>query len=154
MSRIDNWKLCWQLALDRPLTGGGFKFIGMETMHRYSPQFAQKYGIPLDTHNIFMGILAGHGFPALTVFVLMIVTAYVNCYRIRGIVPKYANMAWAGNYGNMVQVSLIGWIVNGMFVNMEYFELPYHLIAVVVAVKLIIREAQREPAEYPTIAAA
>jgi hypothetical protein len=38
----------------------------------------------------------------------------------------------------MIQLSFLGFMLNGMFVNMEYYDLPYHWIAVVASLKVIV----------------
>jgi O-antigen ligase len=70
MSRIDNWLFCWNLALDNPLTGGGFEFQTREVFTRYAPQFVTKYGRVWDTHSIYFAMLATHGFPGFFLFFL------------------------------------------------------------------------------------
>lgn len=139
MSRIDNWRFCWKLALDRPLTGGGFKFFSVETLRRYDPEFVLRYGTAWDTHNIFFGILAGHGFPAFIVFMMMIFFTWTSCWRMKKKARGTPPNVWIADYSDLVQVAFWGWMINGMFVNMEYFELPYHLIAVTAALKVIYR---------------
>ena len=44
-------------------------------------------------------------------------------------------------------LSFLGFLVNGMFVNMEYYDLPYHWIAVVASLKIIV---DREVSEAAT----
>jgi hypothetical protein len=46
-----------------------------------------------------------------------------------------------------VQVSFLAFLVNGMFVNMEYFDLVYDLVAVVAGLKVICRRALSETAD-------
>jgi hypothetical protein len=38
----------------------------------------------------------------------------------------------------MIQLSLLAFLLNGMFVNMEYYDLPYHWVAVVATMKVIV----------------
>jgi len=44
-------------------------------------------------------------------------------------------------YCRIVQVSFIALVINGMFVNMEYFDLVYHLVAIVVSLKVLCHRA-------------
>jgi hypothetical protein len=37
----------------------------------------------------------------------------------------------------MIQISFLAFLVNGAFVNMEYFDLVYHWVAVVACLKVI-----------------
>jgi probable O-glycosylation ligase (exosortase A-associated) len=138
-SRLDNWRFCWKLALDRPWTGGGFQFFTLETVNRYDPDFVRKYGKTWDTHNIYLGVLAGHGFPAFVVFMIMIIFTFDSCRRLKKKARENPQVAWIALYSDLVQVALAGWAVNGLFVNMEYFELPYHLVAITAALKVILR---------------
>src|SRR5207244_118385 len=102
MSRIDNWKFCWTVALDRPLTGAGFDFQSSETFAKYAPEFLIKYGGKVwDTHNIIFGILTSHGFPGLIAFVAMILFCLMNCSRLKGIARRYPDMRWIGSYAEM-----------------------------------------------------
>ncbi|PWT94295.1 MAG: putative O-glycosylation ligase, exosortase A system-associated [Acidobacteria bacterium] len=138
MSRIDNWKFCWRLALDRPLTGGGFLFNTDRIFAMYAPEFLYSYGgTTWDTHNIYLAILAAHGFPALFVFLLMIAFCFLSCRRLRRRVGSRADLVWMTSYCYTVEVSLLALLVNGIFVNMEYFELLYDLVAVVASLKVV-----------------
>ena len=38
----------------------------------------------------------------------------------------------------MIQLSLLPFVINGMFVNMEYFDLPYHWVSVIACLKVIV----------------
>jgi hypothetical protein len=54
----------------------------------------------------------------------------------------------------MVQLSFVAFLINGMFVNMEYFDLVYDLPAIAVALKVIAsRELSAFQDDYLTISA-
>jgi putative inorganic carbon (HCO3(-)) transporter len=138
MSRIDNWKFCWTLALDNPITGAGFDFQSREMFAKYAPDFLIKYGGKIwDTHNIFFGILTSHGFPGLIAFVSMILFCMINCSRLKRMVRGYPDLKWVKTYSEMIQLSFLGFLINGLFVNMEYYDLPYHWVAVVATLKVL-----------------
>jgi probable O-glycosylation ligase (exosortase A-associated) len=141
-SRLDNWNFCWALAKDRPLTGGGFKFYSTEILARYMPEFLETYGGKVwDTHSIYFAILTAHGFPALVVFLAMIGSCILSCRQMKRSVRGQPELTWVSNYADMVQVSFIAFLVNGAFVNMEYFDLVYHWVAVVSSMKVISKQA-------------
>src|SRR5438874_1345271 len=52
MSRVDNWKFCWRIAVDNPLTGVGFEYGTNEMFAKYAPEFLQTYARGLNTHSI------------------------------------------------------------------------------------------------------
>jgi putative inorganic carbon (hco3(-)) transporter len=144
MSRIDNWSFCWRLALDRPVLGGGFKYFTRETLSRYTPEFLNKYNRVWDSHSIYFGILAAHGFPGLALFLGMIVSSLLSCRNLRRQVAGVADAEWAVNYCQMIELSFLALLVNGAFVNMEYFDLPYHLVGAVACLKVLVtRELHR-----------
>ena len=145
MSRLDNWKFCWRVAQDYPLTGAGFAFSSREMFEKYAPEFILKYnGKVWNTHNIFFSMLTSHGFPGLIAFVLMILFCMVSCVQLKWSVRHVPDLAWVKTYSEMIQLSLLAFIINGMFVNMEYFDLPYHWVSVTACLTVIVsRELAR-----------
>jgi putative inorganic carbon (hco3(-)) transporter len=144
MSRLDNWVFLWRLSLDRPLTGAGFEFSSYDTFAKYAPDFLAKYGKPWNTHNVFLGILAAHGFPAFFLFLAMIGFTLLSCTRMKYAVHGHPELKWISDYSTMIQLSFLGFAVNGMFVNMEYFDLVYQWVAIVCALKVICNRALSE----------
>src|SRR5262249_34215916 len=151
MSRIENWKFCWRVAVDNPLVGAGFQFQTRDMFAKYAPEFLERVGKVCNTHNVFLGILTKHGFPALVLFITMIGFALLSCRKMRRSVRHREDLKWIVLYCDLVQVSMLAFLVNGMFVNMEYFELPYHLVALTASMKVIHRRLLAEDAvEIPT----
>jgi putative inorganic carbon (HCO3(-)) transporter len=137
MSRVDNWKFCWRIAVDNPFTGVGFEYGTNEMFARYAPEFLQTYARGLNTHSIYFAMMASHGFTGFFLYFGMIGFTLLSCRRIRATARTHPDLDWITNYGHIVEVSLIAFLVNGAFVNMEYFDLPYHLVAVVASLKVI-----------------
>jgi putative inorganic carbon (hco3(-)) transporter len=145
MSRIDNWKFCWKLVMDRPLTGGGFQFNERATFAKYSPEFLTRYGGKTwNSHSIYFSMLATHGFPGFFLFVGMILSCLLSCRQMAKLVKGRPDLKWIDSYCSIVKVSFLAFLVNGAFVNMEYFDLPYHLVAVVASLKVLCRRAVAE----------
>ena len=139
MSRVDNWKFCWRIAQDYPLTGAGFDFQSRQIFEKYAPEFLVKYnGKVWNTHNIFFSILTSHGFPGLFAFVLMILFCMISCTQLKMAVRGASDLVWVKIYADMIQLSLLAFVINGMFVNMEYFDLPYHWVSVIACLKVIV----------------
>jgi len=145
-SRLDNWEFCWRLAKDLPLTGGGFGYNVPATFAKYAPAFLSKWdNRTWDSHNIYFGILAAHGFPGLLVYLTMILFCLLSCRRIRMDVVECTGLRWAGSYARMIQLSFLGLLVNGVFVNMEYFDLVYHWTALTACLKVAVRTSLSQP---------
>jgi probable O-glycosylation ligase (exosortase A-associated) len=138
-SRLENWKFCWKLALDRPLTGGGFNYNTTETFNRYAPEFLVKWqGRTWDSHSIYWGILAAHGFPGLFLFLAMILFCLLSCRKIKKAVRDNPELQWAKSYAAMIQISFLALLINGATLNMEYFELDYSLVALTASFKVLV----------------
>jgi len=148
MSRIDTWKMAWRVALDRPLTGGGFVFNTRKTFDDYAPEFRLIYGdrVSPDTHSIYLSMLGSHGFPGFAVFFSMIAFCVYSCRRMQRAVRRHAELQWIASYCSMIQISFLAFLVNGAFVNMEYFDLPYHWCGVVASLRVICRRTLSEGA--------
>jgi putative inorganic carbon (hco3(-)) transporter len=146
MSRIDNWDFCWKVALDRPVTGAGFDFQSRAVLARYAPHFLTKYNNKVwDTHNVLFGILTSHGFPGLIAFIMMIGFCLFTCWRLKRKVRERQDLKWVRTYAEMVQLSFVAFLINGMFVNMEYFDLLYLLVSVVATMKIVVARELSEP---------
>ena len=52
----------------------------------------------------------------------------------------------------MIQVSLIGYFVGGMFLNLAYWDMPYYLMIALVVTWHVLRSQSAEPTN-PTVAA-
>lgn len=140
MSRFGEWEYCWRMAKDRPLTGGGFLFYSMETYAMYYPEFLNTYGRTWNSHSIYFGMLAAHGFPGLLIFLAMIGACLLSLLKIKRDTTHREDLRWLGNYSDIVMVSFGGFLVNGAFNNMEYFDLVYHWVGVVATLKVIARD--------------
>lgn len=147
MSRIDNWVFCWAVAKDNPIVGAGFDFQSRDTFAKYAPEFLLKYnGKVWDTHNVIFGILTSHGFPGLIAFLLMVIFCIVSCMTLRRQVRNRPDLRWVKTYSDIIQLSFLAFFINGMFVNMEYFDLPYHFVTIVATMKVVVA---RQLAETP-----
>src|SRR6185436_16975362 len=102
------------------------------------------YGKTWDTHSIYFAMLASHGFPGLTLFLGMIFLSLLSCRRMQKQIRNRPDLKWVGSYCSIVSISFLAFLVNGAFVNMEYFDLPYHLVAIVASLRVISAEALSE----------
>ena len=153
MSRFGEWEFCRRVALDRPLTGGGFRFYSAETFAKYFPEFLDTFGSYWNSHSIYYGILAAHGFPGFFIYMFMLGSCLASLRRIKLAVRGREDLTWLANYSDMIQVSYLGFMVNGAFNNMEYFDLVYHWVGVVASLKVLTRQHLKDVgAESPELA--
>jgi putative inorganic carbon (HCO3(-)) transporter len=155
MSRIFTWKTMWNLALDRPLVGGGFGSDIPSVFALYAPDRVGSYegGRVLVAHSIYFQALGEHGFPGLLFYLLIGLFTWSKAGRIAKQTrddPEYAG--WVPVLMRMVQVSLVGFAVGGAFLSLVYFDLPYYIVGYVVLVDATLRE--REQARVLALSAA
>ena len=62
----------------------------------------------------------------------------ISCTQLKWAVRRAPDLAWVNTYADMIQLSLLAFVINGMFVNMEYFDLPYHWVSVIACLKVIV----------------
>jgi len=135
MSRLGSWTMCFNLANDRPI-GGGFGVYTPENYAKYNPRSAvtASHGSTV-AHSIYFSVLAEHGWVGLFIYVMLGVLTYRLASRIRHDTKNLLQAAWAHNLAGMCQVSLVGFAVGGTFLSLAYFDLPYSIIVVLVAVR-------------------
>lgn len=136
MGRINAWWMTFNLAKARPLVGGGFEIYDSETFERFAP-------VPTDVHaahSIYFQALGEHGFVGLGLYLLLgFLTWRCAAWIVRSTVGR-DDLKWASHLANMAQVSIIGFAIGGAFLSLLYFDVPYYLMAVVVATRVIVEK--------------
>ena len=150
MGRINAWHTAVNIAKDRVL-GGGYKCLHKwQTFVEYAPN---KHDVH-DAHSIYFEVLGEHGFIGLFLFILLAYTSWRMASKTIVLARKRPEMKWMGDLCSMIQVSIVGYFVNGLFLGMAMFDLYYDLIAVVVACNVLITKqaslaASTDPAVSP-----
>jgi probable O-glycosylation ligase (exosortase A-associated) len=134
--RFNAWSFAWNLANERPLTGGGFRSFNKANFAIYAPDPEDFH----EAHNIFFKVLGEHGFPGVILFILLWITSWKSAGWIRKATRGDPQLIWASDLGSMLQVSLAGYMLGGSFLNLAYFALPYHLMAIVVICRFLVRQ--------------
>jgi hypothetical protein len=50
------------------------------------------------------------------------------------------DLVWARDLASMVQVSLVGYMSAGAFLGLQYFDLYYHLVAIIVITRALVQQ--------------
>ncbi len=143
MGRLEAWGIAYQIALERPLVGGGFWVLPQ-------PDIRARFDSPrnLSAHSIYFSILGDHGFVALGLYVGLLVSCLWTLASLRRTVGRRPEGAWLVNPAKMIETSLIAYMVSGAFQTEAYFDLFYHLVAAVVLLKVLA--ARTAPAVEPS----
>ncbi len=125
-TRIQSYEFAANLAVHRPLLGGGFNVYQSATLwQRYGPEGAIHRAI----HSIYFRVLGEQGFPGLVMFLMLLFVSWKNCSRVRKRTRDIPDMKWAFDLASMLQVSLVAFMTAGAFLPMSYFDLTYQLMA-------------------------
>lgn len=133
MGRIYAWKNAIELA-NMNFFGGGFRAV-------------TGYG-GTDSHSNWFGTLGELGWIGLFMFVLLHIFTWQSASRIIRMAKPHQELVWARDLSAMVQVSLVGYMSAGSFLGLQYFDLFYHLIVIVVITSVLVKR------ELPTLIAA
>ena len=141
MGRINTWWFAFNLAVDHPIFGGGFNVFTPDLFHVYAPDPYDFH----DSHSIYFEILAEHGFIGLAIFLMLALLGWRLAAKIKKRTKKDEANHWARDLAAMIQVSLVGYLVGGAFLGLAYYDLYYHLLAMLIITNHILNMAEQEP---------
>ena len=137
LQRFNAWWFNWNLAVDRPIVGGGFEPIRQDIWIRYAPEF---HNIPNSAHSIYFQVLGDHGFIAFGMFLGILGGAFFSCGKIQKQAKRLQEYSWLADYAIMLRLGIVAFMVAGLFYNRAYVDIFYHLICLVVLLKVLARE--------------
>lgn len=127
MGRINAWHTAFNVAKDR-VTGGGFETFRPPTFRQYAPEPFRVH----DVHSIYFEVMGEHGFIGFALFMAIALFTWRRGSQIIRACKRDPERKWAADLASMLQVSFIGYAAGGAFLGLAYFDLPYHLIIVMV----------------------
>jgi putative inorganic carbon (HCO3(-)) transporter len=129
LGRFNAWAMAWHLALDRPITGGGFAVYEPDVFARYAPNPRDIHA----AHSIYFQMLGEHGFVGLAIFLLLGFLMWRCANRVIRASDDVATTQWRANLARAVKVSMIGFAVGGITVNIGYWDVIYYELVLLVA---------------------
>jgi probable O-glycosylation ligase (exosortase A-associated) len=140
--RFNAWWMAYNLAKERPLVGGGFEVSMPELFWLYAPDPEDLHA----AHSVYFQALGEHGFVGLGLYLLLALSTWRTGSWIIRNAGKREEYRWAYNLATMIQVSLIGFAVGGAFLSLLYFDVPYYLMAAMVATRILVEKELKEKA--------
>lgn len=141
--RFNAWGMAYNLANDRPLLGGGFVVTTRELFDQYAENTRD---LPRAAHSIYFQALGEHGYVGLGLYLLLgFLTWRSGVWIIRN-TKGLKEYLWASSLASMIQVSLIGFATGGAFLSLLYFDVPFYLMAVMMATRLLVEKELKEKA--------
>ena len=161
LGRVGAWKVSTALAVERPLFGGGFHAIQHGDVWGARLAAADLLSffdtpppspLPRAAHSIYFEILGDLGFVGLALFLALFWVAWRNATMVRRLVRQSLrpDLAWAGNLAGALQVSVLVFLVGGASLSAAYFDIDYLLVAMLAALRGVVKRALLEPAPMPT----
>lgn len=145
MSRLWTWQTMWNLAVDRPLVGGGFRSDSAIVFSLYSPvegreAFAQDVYV---AHSVYFQALGEHGFPGLFLYLALGLWTWFAAARLSRQTVGHAELgSWVPLLMRMCQAGLIGFAVGGGFLSLMNLDVPYYIPAVVLLTQVAVNSVQ------------
>ncbi|WP_018866633.1 MULTISPECIES: putative O-glycosylation ligase, exosortase A system-associated [unclassified Thioalkalivibrio] len=146
MMRIQSWGAAWNMAMERPLTGMGFRshHLGYDWYISYA-NFEGAWRHALSPHSVYFGLMQEHGFVGLGLFLMLMAFTFMTFNRIRRTARHRTGQTWLAEYAWALQIGLLGYLIAGAFLDVTYFNLLYAFVALAV-----IMRRELETAPHPT----
>ena len=138
--RLFFWQLSWAVALRHPIAGAGFNWsldpywVNNEVSGSGLPPLTR----PRAPHSIWFKMVSNHGFIGLALFVGLFVAAFLDAQWLVRRTRDNVALAWANNFGRMLQASLVGFGVGGSFGNLDMYDGFYVLVIMVAVARRVV----------------
>jgi putative inorganic carbon (HCO3(-)) transporter len=133
MGRVNAWHMATNLAIARPL-GGGFEIYDAGVFKLYAP-------VPEDihaAHSVYFQVLGEHGFVGLFLYLMLGVLTWRSGSWVIKNSKLDPELKWAAELVPLLQVSMLGFAVGGAFLSLAYFDVPYYVMAAMIATRLVV----------------
>jgi putative inorganic carbon (hco3(-)) transporter len=133
------WRTSVNIAEARPLVGGGFRAVELDRV-------AQKYHSngSLETgraaHSIYFEVLGDTGFVGLALYLLILVSAWLNTTLVLRATRDRPDLDWAHTLARMLQVSMVGLLVGGAALSMAYYDGFLLMLALTACLLQVVRQ--------------
>jgi probable O-glycosylation ligase (exosortase A-associated) len=146
--RIAAWKTSYNIARARPLVGGGFSAVDLDTV---ANQFQTPGSLTRGraAHSIYFEVLGDHGFLGLALYGLVLAAAWLNTTMVLSAARGRPDLDWASQLARMLQVSMVAFLVGGAALSMAY----YDGILVILALTAALLQVARQPAAEANVEA-
>lgn len=143
MGRINAWSYSLNAANDN-VTGVGFESWSGQTFAIWAPDPKDVHA----AHSIYFSVIADHGWIGFAMFMTIFYGSFLVARRVGLVAAPHEEYRWASDLAKMIQVSLVAYGTGGAFLSLSYFDLPWHLVAIVLLLQdLMKREGVWEVAK-------
>jgi len=140
-TRLELWRAGIRMANDYPLTGVGPDNYAYVNEYRYGADDAER---TIAQHNVFIQAASELGYPGLILFVAMIIGCFYNQRKARQILKeKDIDDPFLYGLSHGLDICLIGFAVNGMFITVLYYPFFWMLLILSVSLFDVVRQLEQ-----------
>jgi putative inorganic carbon (HCO3(-)) transporter len=138
--RFEAWRTAWNIAVDRPFVGAGFRALWNQDiwLRYYGPDFATVR----DVHSLYFEVLEEHGFLGFGLYFSVLVSTLLMLRRLRKRWRGHPEHGYISNYAEMTQLCLYPFLVAGAFIGVAYFDLYFFFVAASVMLGALSEQAE------------
>jgi probable O-glycosylation ligase (exosortase A-associated) len=157
-SRLHFWRVAVAMANDRPYLGVGH--AGYQRAYNEYDWSDGQFLTNRAVHSAWFGVLAEQGYPGLLLFILIVLSSFRACRRVRKSAARGEIPGPLGPYAVAFEASLVAFIVGGSFVSFQYCEMLWHYFALTMVLERVamaeaaVNRARLEEAKQQPEAAA
>ena len=139
--RLVSWGTAWNFSRDYPIAGGSFDVLpNVDVFQRYQPRPLPLGFLSSGPHSIYFQLLADQGFPGAIMFLFLIGSCFWSLWKIRRQVRQLPSAGYLADYSNMVEISILGFMVSGAFLGFVYLDVIYEMIGLVIVIKVLFKQ--------------
>lgn len=128
--RFNAWQMAYNLAIDHPVAGGGFAIYEPDVFRKYAPDPEDLHS----AHSIYFQMLGEHGFVGLGIYLLLVLLMWRTGSRVIS-ASRTPETQWRATLARSLQVSMVGFLVGGLTVNIGYWDVYYFQLVLLVALE-------------------
>lgn len=143
LGRVNAWNYAINVANSR-ITGAGFQSWTPDMFERFAPIVEEVQG----GHSIFFSVLADSGWPGLLMWLSILALSWRYASWTRKAAQAVPDQRWIAELMPMLQLSLVAYAVTGAFLSLAYFDLPWHIISLIVLCREFVRRTATPPRRF------
>lgn len=139
MQRVEAWQVSSAIALENPITGGGFyavqtqfvweRFRGQTGLLGFVSVIDQPSVRYRAAHSIYFQVLGDFGFVGLFIFLGILACPFLNYLHVKRLSASVGgSLTWATGLSFAICASVFGYMVGGAAVSLAYLESLYVLV--------------------------
>jgi probable O-glycosylation ligase (exosortase A-associated) len=142
--RVYAWRVAFLYAADHFPFGAGF----------YGPQLAVIFNhyfpdqVARAAHSIYFQVLGEQGFIGLSIYLAILVAAFLKCSRTISVTRRIPEQQWVHDLAIAIQASLVVFCVSGAALSIAYYDLFIIDLAMLLPLRklIVVKEKSKHPA--------